>query len=113
MLWRSIAWLYVRRDGRGKSMRVAEGNFSSEECSRLTAYKTTIKDVRHYSIKMMNGFSTFKCPLCKHLVTTREFSSQNGNCRTQAARSMNEHAAAAHGQPGPKSPRYGQMRHAY
>src|ERR1700722_20402978 len=59
------------------------GNFSSEQCPRLTAYKTTIKDVRHYSIKMMNGFSTFKCPLCKHLVTTREFSSQNGNCRTQ------------------------------
>jgi hypothetical protein len=46
---------------------------------------------------MMNGFSTFKCPLCKHSVTTQEFSSKNGNCRTQAAKAMNEHAAAAHG----------------
>ena len=98
---------------KGQVNESGEGNFSSEQCPRLIDYETTIKDVRHYTIKMMNGFSTFKCPLCKHLVTTREFSSQNGNCRTQAARSMNEHAAAAHGQPGPKSPRYGQMRHAY
>jgi hypothetical protein len=52
--------------------------------------------MRHYTIKMMNGFSLFKCPLCKHSVTTLEFSSQNGNCRTQAAKAMNEHAAAVH-----------------
>ena len=35
---------------------------------------------------MMSGFSTFKCLFCKHCVTTKEFSSQNGNCRTQAAK---------------------------
>jgi len=56
-----------------------------------------MEGVRHYSIKMMDGFSTFTCPLCKHSVTTRDFSSQNGNCRTQAAKTMNEHAAAVHG----------------
>ncbi|MGP0019638.1 MAG: hypothetical protein ACLPHP_13785 [Candidatus Sulfotelmatobacter sp.] len=56
-----------------------------------------MKDVRHYTIKAMSGFSVFKCPLCKHSVTTRDFSSMNGNCRTQAARAMNEHAAAGHG----------------
>jgi hypothetical protein len=69
--------------------------------------------VRHYTIKMMNGFSTFKCPLCKHSVTTREFRSQDGNFRTQAARAMNEHAAAAHGFPAPMSSRDAPTRHAY
>jgi hypothetical protein len=53
--------------------------------------------MRHYTIKMMSGFSMFKCVLCKHSVTTREFSSRNGSCRTQAARVMNEHATATHG----------------
>jgi hypothetical protein len=33
--------------------------------------------MRHYTVKMMHGFGTFKCPLCKHSVTTREFSTQN------------------------------------
>src|ERR1017187_1814724 len=61
--------------------------------------------MRHYTIKMMSGFSTFKCVLCKHSVTTREFSSQNGNCRSQAAKAMNEHATAAHGGLNPMSPR--------
>ena len=42
--------------------------------------------VRHYTIKMMSGFAKFNCLVCKHSVTTREFSSQNGSCRTQAAR---------------------------
>jgi hypothetical protein len=69
--------------------------------------------VRYYAIKMMNGFSTFKCPLCKHSVTTREFNSLNGNCRTQAARAMNEHATAAHGRQIPMSRRDAQMWHAH
>jgi len=68
--------------------------------------------VRHYTIKMMNGFSTFKCVRCKHSVTTREFSSQNGSCRTQAAKAMNDHATAAHGSPIPMSPHNGPMWHA-
>jgi hypothetical protein len=68
--------------------------------------------MRHYTIKTMSGSTTFKCPLCKHSVTTQEFSSQNGSCRTQAAKVMNEHARAAHGQPVPMSPRDAQMWHA-
>jgi hypothetical protein len=64
--------------------------------------------VRHYTIKMMSGFARFNCLVCKHSVTTREFSSQNGSCRTQAARAMNEHATVAHGRPLPFSPRVAQ-----
>ena len=64
--------------------------------------------VRHYTIKMMSGFAKFNCLVCKHSVTTREFSSQNGSCRTQAARAMNEHATVAHGRPLPFSPRVAQ-----
>jgi hypothetical protein len=52
--------------------------------------------MRHYNIKMMNGFSKFKCLCCAYSVTTREFSSLNGSCRTQAAKVMNEHASHAH-----------------
>jgi hypothetical protein len=74
---------------------------------------TTIKAVRHYTVKMMNGFSKFKCVLCRHSVTTQEFSSQDGNCRTQAARAMNEHATAAHGCPVPVSSHGAPMRHVY
>jgi hypothetical protein len=37
----------------------------------------------------------------------------NGNCRTQAAKAMNEHATAAHGRPIPMSPRDAQMWHAH
>ena len=69
--------------------------------------------MRHYTVTMMNGFSIFKCPLCKYSVTTQEFCSQNGNCRTQAAKVMNEHAAAAHGRPVYISPRDAQMSHVH
>jgi len=58
---------------------------------------------------MMNGFSVFTCPHCKNSLTTRDFSSLNGNCRTQAARAMNEHATVAHGCPMPVSLRDAQM----
>src|ERR1039458_8086627 len=86
------------------------GNFSSKSCLWSAA---TTKAVRHYTIKMTNGFATFTCPLCKHAVTTQEFSSQNGSCRTQAARAMNEHATAAHGRPAPASQHDLQMWHAH
>jgi len=33
----------------------------------------------------MNGFTAFKCTFCEHRVTTLDFSSTNGNRRTQAA----------------------------
>jgi hypothetical protein len=69
--------------------------------------------MRHYTITMMKGFSTFNCPLCRFSVTTREFSSLIGSCRTQAAKVMNDHAAATHGCPIPMSPRVAQMRHAH
>jgi hypothetical protein len=71
--------------------------------------KTTMEAMRQYTIKMINGLTTFRCPLCQHSVATEEFSSQNGNRRTQAARAMNEHATAAHGRPIPISPRDAQM----
>jgi hypothetical protein len=89
---------------------VGEGNFSSESCQGQAAI---LEAMRHYTIKMMHGFSTFKCLLCKHSVTTREFSSQNGSCRTQAAKAMNEHATAAHNRPIPMSPHDAQMWHAH
>ncbi|MHB8215626.1 MAG: hypothetical protein ACYDDS_06055 [Candidatus Sulfotelmatobacter sp.] len=69
--------------------------------------------MRHYTIKMMSGFSLFKCPLCKHSITTQAFSSQNGNCRTQAAKAMNQHAAAEHGRPMAMSVRDAHMSHAH
>jgi hypothetical protein len=69
--------------------------------------------MRHYTITMMKGFSTFNCPLCRYSVTTREFNSQIGSCRTQAAKTMNDHAAAAHAGPIPMSARDAQMRHAH
>jgi hypothetical protein len=68
--------------------------------------------VRHYSIKLINGVTTFTCPRCKHSVTTPDFSIQNGSLRTQAARAMNEHAAAVHNNPLPMYPRDAQMWHA-
>ena len=68
---------------------------------KMSAYNEA---VRHYTIKMMSGFAKFNCLVCKHSVTTREFSSQNGSCRTQAARAMNDHALAAHCPPSPISP---------
>jgi hypothetical protein len=68
--------------------------------------------VRHYTIKMMHGLITFTCQRCKHSVTTSEFSSRNGSRRTQAARAMNEHAAAAHNCSRPTLPLYVPVRHA-
>jgi hypothetical protein len=58
-----------------------------------------MRAVRHYIIKKMNGFAIFKCPLCKHSVTTMEFNGEHSRCRIQAARAMNEHAKVAHASP--------------
>jgi hypothetical protein len=44
----------------------------------------------------MNGGTTFKCTLCEHGVTTLDFKSMNGNRRTQAAASINQHVALLH-----------------
>jgi hypothetical protein len=56
-------------------------------------------DVRYYTTKPMNGGTTFKCSYCEHSVTTLDFNSTNGNCRTQAAAVINEHAAILHSRP--------------
>jgi hypothetical protein len=44
----------------------------------------------------MNGGTTFKCAFCEHTVTTLDFDVANGNRRTQAATTLNQHAALAH-----------------
>jgi hypothetical protein len=74
---------------------------------------TTPKAVRYYMIQVINGTTTFSCRHCNHSVTTRDFSSLNGNLRTQAARSMNEHAAAEHSRLKPMCPNDGQVWHAH
>ena len=74
---------------------------------------TTIEAVRHYTIKRTIGSTTFKCLFCKHSVTAQQFSSENGSRRTQAARALNDHAAAEHGRPIPMSTRNAQMSHAH
>ena len=63
---------------------------------RQTDIRTTIKDVRYYTTKPMNGGTTFKCTFCEHSVNTLDFNNLNGNRRTQAATAINEHAAALH-----------------
>ena len=68
--------------------------------------------MRHYTIKMMHGLTTFICLRCKHSVTTLQFSSANGSRRTQAARAMNEHAAAPHVRPILPYPHQAQVWHA-
>jgi hypothetical protein len=62
--------------------------------------------VRYYSIKLINGVTTFKCPRCKHSVTMLQFSGEKGSRRTQAARAMNEHAATVHACSRPTLPLY-------
>lgn len=52
--------------------------------------------VRYYTTNRMNGAIAFKCNFCDHVVTTRNFDSAKGNCRTQAATEMNRHAAESH-----------------
>jgi hypothetical protein len=52
--------------------------------------------MRYYTIKTANDRTTFKCSACSHSVATADFDILNGHPRTQAAKAMNEHAAAAH-----------------
>jgi hypothetical protein len=54
------------------------------------------KDVRYYTTKRTDGGIVFKCIVCEHSVTTLNFDSTKGNCRTQAAAAMNQHAAELH-----------------
>ncbi|MFY9561111.1 MAG: hypothetical protein WAQ52_12830 [Terriglobales bacterium] len=52
--------------------------------------------MRLYTTAPMNGGITFKCVACGHSVSTLDFSSTNGNPRTQAAQAMNQHSAESH-----------------
>jgi len=52
--------------------------------------------MRYYTINPTNGGNTFKCTSCEHSITTLNFSSTNGNRRTQAAKAMNQHALELH-----------------
>jgi hypothetical protein len=52
--------------------------------------------VRYYTTKPLNGGTTFKCTFCEHSVTTLDFNITNGNRRTQAAATINQHAASLH-----------------
>jgi len=47
--------------------------------------------------------------ICRGETCWPDFSIQNGSLRTQAARAMNEHAAAVHNNPLPMYPRDAQM----
>ena len=67
-----------------------------------------MKAVRYYSIKTIKDCVTFTCDVCPFFVTVLDFDSLNGSRRTQAARAVNEHAAAQHhrtlAMPSPKAP---------
>jgi hypothetical protein len=52
--------------------------------------------MRYYTTKPMNGGTTFTCTFCQHSVTTLDFKKTNGNCRTQAAAGINQHALSLH-----------------
>jgi hypothetical protein len=84
-------------------------NFGSESWRR----REDTKAVRYYMIQVINGTTTFSCRHCNHSVTTLEFSIQNGSPRTQAARAMNEHAAAEHRRRKPMSASDRQVWHAH
>jgi hypothetical protein len=57
--------------------------------------------VRYYTTKPLRGSIDFKCIFCGHNVTTQDFDSLKGNCRTQAAAVMNQHALDLHLTPRP------------
>jgi hypothetical protein len=44
----------------------------------------------------MNGGTTFIYTFCGHRLTTLNFKSRNGNLRTQAAATINQHVALLH-----------------
>jgi hypothetical protein len=52
--------------------------------------------MRYYTIKVANDRTTFTCCSCPHSVVTTDFDMTGGTLRTQAAKAMNEHAAAKH-----------------
>jgi hypothetical protein len=61
--------------------------------------KATIGRVRHYTNTRIENGSIFQCIHCDHRVSTLQFNRENGNCRTQAATAINQHAASVHHKP--------------
>jgi hypothetical protein len=59
----------------------------------------SMKSGRHYTTERIEGGIAFKCEQCEYRVTTLDFQSKDGNIRTQAATSVNEHAVLVHHQP--------------
>ena len=67
--------------------------------TRLFRKQATIRSVRYYTTKRVQGGMRFTCVRCEHSVSTLDFDTRNGNLRTQAATALNQHASKAHNQP--------------
>jgi hypothetical protein len=78
------------------SYEFAAGYHSS---AGLFEKRATIETVRHYTNTRIENGSIFQCIHCDHRVSTLQFQRENGNCRTQAATAINQHAATVHHKP--------------
>jgi hypothetical protein len=54
---------------------------------------------RAYTIARVKGGMRFTCSHCSHHVSTLDFDPRDGNLRTQAATSINQHATKVHHEP--------------
>jgi hypothetical protein len=61
--------------------------------NRREGYNLTM---RYYTIRTTPERTIFKCSVCSYSVATVDFNIQGGHLRTQAAKALNEHAAAKH-----------------
>jgi hypothetical protein len=52
--------------------------------------------MRYYSTKRINGSLHFVCKQCAYRVAVSSFDPHDGNTRTQAATTINQHAAVNH-----------------
>jgi hypothetical protein len=60
--------------------------------------ETTLVVMKYYMIDRIKGGIRFTCTRCTHFVSTLAFKVKNGNLRTQAAASINQHATEKHEQ---------------
>lgn len=65
----------------------------------ISENEARIETVRHYTNTRIENGSIFQCIHCDHRVSTLQFNRENGNCRTQAATAINQHAATVHHKP--------------
>jgi hypothetical protein len=54
---------------------------------------------RVYTMARIKGGMKFICSRCAHHVSTIDFDVRDGNLRTQAATSINQHATSVHHEP--------------